>query len=879
MKTDLRTPVKLADYQPFAFEIEQTRLWFDLDEDATIVRSELTVIGKKSMAGPLVLDGENLELLDIKLDGRTLQADEYKLDEQALILSKLPPKCILEITTRFSPKQNLALSGLYMSGGRFFTQCEAQGFRNITYYPDRPDVMSKFEVHITADQDFPTLLSNGNLLTDGKLENGRHFALWQDPFKKPAYLFALVAGTFDLVEDEFTTMSDRNIPLRIYVDPGDAHLADYAMDALKRSMKWDEDVFGREYDLDLFMIVAVRSFNFGAMENKGLNIFNSSVLLADAKTATDANFEAIESVVAHEYFHNWTGNRITCRDWFQLCLKEGLTVFRDQEFSADQRGRAITRIKDVKTLRSRQFPEDSGPLAHPVRPSSYLAIDNFYTATVYEKGAELIRALKTIIGEDAFAKGMDYYFETYDGTAATMEQFLGCFAKTSGKDISKFLRWYGQAGRPHVNITEHWDEKTGTLDINFSQHTKPTAGEQEKQNVPIPIRIGMLGKSGPLPFKVKGQDNNFIEEAILVLEQQQQTWRLLELSERPVVSAFRQFCAPVDVQIKRSPEQQALLIASDPDWFTRWEEAQSFGRAQLLTMTKGIIEENNIKADPAYVAALSSIIGNEELDPAFIALSLQLPSEEEILHLSKEAVPEAIANARYELIRQIAEKNCARLLEIEENIRPQGEFQPDASSAGKRALANQALYMLSLLKTPDTRELAFKAWLDANNMTDTIAALSALDVSGSEKFQEALDQFYRKWHHVPLVMDKWFQIQASATQTKHISIIEGLISHPDFDLNNPNRARSVFGAFASGNLPLFHCPNADGYELFADGILQIDRQNPALAARLMGAFSSWRKVEPIRGELARRTIKRVKNAANLSKNTFEIASKHLASAN
>ena len=879
MKTDLRSPVKLADYQPFPFEIEQTELWFDLDENATIVRSKLKLVRKPDMDGPLILDGENLELLEIRLDNRKLNASEYELDEQNLTLSQLADKCVLEITTRFSPSQNLSLSGLYMSGGRFCTQCEAQGFRHITYYPDRPDVMSRFEVYIEADTSFATLLSNGNLLEQGNLPNHRHFARWQDPFKKPAYLFALVAGSFDLVEDEFTTMSNRTIPLRIYVDPGDAHLADYAMDALKRSMKWDEDVFGREYDLDLFMIVAVRSFNFGAMENKGLNIFNSSVLLADANTATDADFEAIESVVAHEYFHNWTGNRITCRDWFQLCLKEGLTVFRDQEFSADQRGRAICRIKDVKALRARQFPEDSGPLAHPVRPSSYLAIDNFYTATVYEKGAELIRALKTILGENDFAKGMEYYFETCDGTAATMEQFLDCLAKTSGRDLSKFLRWYAQAGRPIVRVDEHWDEDSKTLKLTFSQRTNPTPGETKKQNLPIPIRLGLQGLNGPLDFMVQNMHSSPVEETVIVLEDKQASWTFIGLDERPVVSVFRGFSAPVDVEIARTEQQQAHLIAHDPDWFTRWEEAQKLGRRQLQLMTSQIGQGSPPSVQPTYIEAMGAIIHNSRLDPAFVALAVQPPSEDEILQLTDNAIPKDIASARHELIRQVAKNNSDRLLELQEEIRPTGPFSPDATSAGKRALANQALIMMAHLQTSDSQEMAWRSWQDADNMTDTIAALHALDISGSQQFENALDEFCQRWRNTALVMDKWFQIQACATQTTTIGHIKDLLDHADFNLENPNRVRAVYMAFATANLPLFHQANGEGYDLLADGILQIDRQNPALAARLMGAFSSWRKVEAERRELAKKAIERVKSTSGLSKNTFEIASRHLMAIN
>ncbi|MBL4595476.1 MAG: aminopeptidase N [Robiginitomaculum sp.] len=871
MKTEQPVAVCLVDYTPFAFTIAHTHLWFELDETATIVRSELSISRNAGVDGPLVLDGEGLELLSLKIDGEVLDKSAFSLTEQQLIIAKLPDQCVVSITTKIAPASNHALSGLYISGGRFCTQCEAQGFRHITYYPDRPDVMSRFTVRLEADQTFATLLSNGNLLEAGELENGRHFAVWEDPFKKPAYLFALVGGVFDMIEDQFTTHSGKTVPLRIYVDPGDSHLALYAMDALKRSMKWDEDVFGREYDLDLFMIVAVRSFNFGAMENKGLNIFNSSVLLADADTATDDNFERIESVVAHEYFHNWTGNRITCRDWFQLCLKEGLTVFRDQEFSADQRGRAISRIKDVKALRARQFPEDAGPLAHPVRPSSYLAIDNFYTATVYEKGAELIRALKTMLGAQVFATGMAHYFDTLDGTAATMEQFIECFAKVSGTDLSKFLRWYGQAGTPHVTITSKWDEQAGQLAVTMQQKTPPTPGQKHKQSVPIPVRVGLLGKTGPVLFSVVGHAREELEETVLLLDEDQKTWVFEGLREQPIVSAFRQFSAPIVIHMERTKPQQAHVIASDPDLFNRWEEAQRFGREQLRTMTKQVLSGTEPMADPQYLSALSAVIDDPTLEPAFVALVLQPPSENEIFQLMKDAVPEAIHRARSTLLLQLAQANQAKLLAFQQTMRPAGTFQPDGKSAGMRALANQALVLLAHIDD----ERLVGAQVQADNMTDTVASLVALDAAKSNQLKPALDAFYAKWQNNPLVIDKWFALQATAHGTD-INALRQLLQHPDFSVSNPNRARAVYGAFSNGNLALFHTKNGDGYRLLAEGILEIDGENPALAARLMGAFESWRQVEPTRREIARSIITRVRDSDGLSKNTFEIASKHLA---
>lgn len=873
MKPEQAVQIHLADYQPYPFAIETTDLCFQLHETATLVQLKCKVSRKNNNTDPLVLDGENMQLLDVIIDGKTLNPNDYILSDQQLVLADVPDEFLLEIETKISPADNHALNGLYLSAGMYCTQCEAQGFRNITYYPDRPDVMSSFTVRVEADKSVKTLLSNGNLLDSGDLEGNRHFTLWEDPFKKPAYLFALVGGVFDLIEDHFITMSGRTIALQIYVDPGDAHLAEYAMDALKRSMKWDEEAFGREYDLDLFMIVAVRSFNFGAMENKGLNIFNSSVLLADAKTATDADFERIESVVAHEYFHNWTGNRITCRDWFQLCLKEGLTVFRDQEFSASQRGAAICRIKDVKTLRARQFPEDSGPLAHPVRPASYMAIDNFYTATVYEKGAELIRALKIILGAENFANGMDLYFATCDGTAATMEQFLDCFAEVSGQDLSQFLIWYGQAGRPTVTISQNWDPQAGTLELNFSQKTDPTPGQSKKQAVPIPVSIGLLGRSGALTFDIESLGCSQQQEAVLILDKPQQSWTFSGLSERPIVSVFRQFSAPITLQIERSSADQALIISSDPDQFNRWEEGQSFARAQLLQMSEQVLQNTDSRADEQYLTAISAILNDDNLDPAFVALCLQLPSDDEVFQMMENAVPEAIESAKLAMVRQLAVSNGGRLLTLQQQKRPAGAFKPDAESAGLRSLSNQALLTLSTLASDEVRELVWQVWKTCDNMTDTMAALTALKRSGANKYQQALGEFYEKWNKNPLVLDKWFSVQA--VNADSLGEIKALLEHRDFDLLNPNRVRAVYGAFAMANLALFHLADGRGYQLLADGILQIDKQNPALAARLMGAFSSWQKVEPVRGAIAREIINEVKSTNGLSKNTYEIASKHL----
>lgn len=875
MRTDQPVAIQLADYQPYPFEFDATRLDFDLHEDATIVKAEIDLVRKPGENGPLVLDGKGLELLEIAVDGKALDESAYTLDDDQLILTDVPDRCTLTTKARFSPAANKALSGLYMSAGRFCTQCEAEGFRHITFYPDRPDVMSKFRVRVAADRKFPFLLSNGNLIEEGELPENRHFAVWEDPFRKPAYLFALVAGNFDMLEDSFTTMSGREIPLRIYVDPGDAKYAEYAMDSLKRAMKWDEDVFGREYDLELFMIVAVRDFNFGAMENKGLNIFNSSVLLADAQIATDADFERIEGVVAHEYFHNWTGNRITCRDWFQLCLKEGLTVFRDQEFSADQRGGAIKRIKDVRTLRARQFPEDAGPLAHSVRPETYLTIDNFYTATVYEKGAELIRALKAILGDDGFAQGMDEYFNSCDGTSATMEQFLDCFARTSGRDLSGFLQWYRQAGTPRVKVEEHWDAEDGKLTLTFSQTTPDTPGQTDKEPVPIPLVTGLIGENGPVPVKAWGNAGETSDEVTLVLEEAQQSWSFGPYDERPVVSTLRRFSSPVILQQSRSNAERARLIAADPDWFTRWEEAQKFAKQNLLDMANDIVGGETPEPDSNLLEALGKVLADESLDPAFVALALQVPGEAELFQAMNNADPDAIRTARETLIHAFAGQYRELLETAQNQARPSGDFTPDSASAGRRALANQALAMLARLQDNKAQDTCLQAWLNATNMTDAMAALSALEASSSDEWESAMQDFYAKWQHNPLVVDKWFMMQAVAHRNADPATIAALCAHEAFDPLNPNRARSVYGAFATANLPAFHAVGGAGHDLLADGIITIDPKNPSVAARLAGAFESWRLLEPGRRATAKAAISRIRDSKDISKNSFEITSKQL----
>ena len=861
-------PTRLADYTPPNFQIDSVELDFDLKPKTTRVKSKLTL--KRLSEGDLHLDGEDISLKSVKLDGKPLKRADYTLTQTELVLTDLPDECVVEIETGCNPAENSKLMGLYVSGGRFCTQCEAEGFRRITYYPDRPDVLSVFTVRMKAPKDkYPYLLANGNMIDSGESEDRKsHYAVWEDPFRKPAYLFALVAGEFDTLEDSFTTMSGREIPLTIYVDPGDAPRADYAMDSLKRAMKWDEDTFGREYDLERFMVVAVRDFNFGAMENKGLNIFNSSLLLADAETATDMNFERIESVVAHEYFHNWTGNRITCRDWFQLCLKEGFTVFRDQEFSADQRGADVQRIKDVRALRSRQFPEDAGPLAHPVRPAEYMKIDNFYTATIYEKGAELIRMLKTILGPENFRKGSDLYFEMLDGTAATIEQFIECFEQATGEDLSQFMRWYEQAGTPELSVTV--DESLTTpvqgTRITFAQQTKPTPGQNEKTPVVIPIKWQAIGDNGPVS-----------EPQMTVLTTKENTVSLPRFDEGVSLSVLQDFSAPVILKSQQTSKDQLRLMAQDPNAFNRWEAGQTLARkligTQALAIESGVIPDTD-QALREYCEALRNTLHDENFDNNFKALALSTPGTAEILQSLDQADPIAAYLAGDWLSRAVGNRLRDDLLQRYHDLSDDGEFSPDAEPAGRRALRNRCLALLASGRDAVTAGLATEQLGTATNMTDELAALVTLTRLGGKRVNASMEKFYEKWKSNPLVIDKWFSVQGMRDHVEGVSAIKELTEHEVYDARNPNRVRALIGSFAMANPKLFHAPDGSGYDFFTGQVLDMDSRNPQVAARLLGAYEIWRKLDDRRQAQIKDQLNTV-IASNPSKNVLEIATKTL----
>ncbi|NNC37820.1 MAG: aminopeptidase N [Acidimicrobiales bacterium] len=870
MKTDTPVVTRLKDYKAPEFLTKTVDLKFELDPTKTIVTSTCHIQRSGEHTKDLRLDGEDIELVNISIDGKPLAKSQYSTTKSGLTIKNPPKEFTLQIVNTCNPSKNTSLMGLYVSGGRFCTQCEAQGFRRITYFQDQPDILSTYKVRIEANkQAYPTLLANGNCVEEGDLENGRHFAEWEDPFPKPCYLFALVAGEFDNINDSFVTMSGRTIPLDIYVDPGDASRAEYAMDALKRSMKWDEDVFGREYDLDRFMIVAVRDFNFGAMENKGLNIFNSSLLLADEASATDHNFESIESVVAHEYFHNWTGNRITCRDWFQLCLKEGFTVFRDQEFSADQRGRALQRIKDVKALRAHQFVEDAGPLAHPVRPASYMKIDNFYTATVYNKGAELIRMLKNILGAEQFRAGCDLYFDSLDGTAATVEDFIDCFEKSSGQDLSQFMRWYEQAGTPEVSVTTTHDAQQKSFRLHLAQKTPATAGQPSKQPFAMPVDIGLLDRKTEREISRKN----------VILKDRSASFEFSDVPDDPVVSVFRQFSAPVNVNIDVPASDRLVQMKSDPDLFNRWEAGQALARDLLVDLTQAI-ESGRVpkKTDflGMYVGAIGDIIRNPEIDNGFKSMAVTPPADDAVLQAMKgqPTDPLAIRQAIKLLRRAIAEHHFDAISALYSDLSNPVDFSPDAAGAGRRALRNTCLALLATLPGQQIAPLAREQLQAATNMTEEIAALLVLTRMGGHHAQHALSHFYDKWHGNPLVVDKWFAANAQIGGRQAIAHVRKMTEHEDYKNGNPNRIRALIGGFAAGNLENFHRLDGEGYRFVADNIIEIDRRNPQVAARLAGVFGIWSKVDNRRAILIQDELRRILKAKP-SANVMEIATKSL----
>jgi aminopeptidase N len=880
MRTEQAPPVRLQDYRPPDWLVETVDLDVSLDPKATRVRARLMLKPnpKAAAPAPLVLDGDGLDLRSLKLDGAVLAPALYMADTDRLTIAQPPQRPFrLEIETVIDPSANTRLMGLYRSGATYCTQCEAEGFRRITYFPDRPDVMAVYTTRVEAGAaEAPVLLANGNLVASGKIAGTtRHFATWHDPFPKPCYLFALVGGKLGCVEDRFRTMSGREVTLRIYVEPGKEDRCGYAMDALKRAMSWDEATFGREYDLDTFMIVAVSDFNMGAMENKGLNVFNDKYVLASPATATDADFAGIEAVIAHEYFHNWTGNRITCRDWFQLCLKEGLTVFRDQEFSADQRSRPVERISDVRGLRAHQFVEDAGPLAHPVRPALYHEINNFYTTTIYEKGAEVVRMLKALIGADKFRQGMDLYFTRHDGEAATVEQFVQCFADAAGHNLDQFMLWYSQAGTPEVVVNGTYQAASRTYRLEVAQTVPATPGQPDKEPMVVPLALGLVGRDGT-DLALKLADGRRIEGGIIALSKSTETFDFTDVKEAPVPSLNRGFSAPIRLVANLGADDLRFLAARDNDPFNRWQAVQVLATRLLVDNVAALRAGGAARDDAGFLAALRAIFADARLEPAFVAQVLTPPGEADIAReIGRDIDPDAIFTARSALRAAIGSHLARELSDRYARLGDDGPYRPDAAGAGRRALRNACLDLLVAAEQPGAVALAARQYQAADNMTDRLAALATLSLRDVPERAGALADFYTRHGDDPLIVDKWLSLQAAIPEPATLARVKALTAHAAFSFANPNRVRALIGAFAMANQTQFNRPDGGGYAFLVDTVLALDPKNPQVAARLLSALKSWRVLEPSRRALAQAALQRVAAAPALSRDVSDIAARAL----
>ncbi len=864
MRTEQPVEIRREEYTPPPYGISSVHLEFDLSPGATMVTAKLGMQPwcEESAGQTIRLDGEALNLLEIMIDGEELPKSSYTVDEAGLTLTSPPIKAFTLFTkVKISPELNTRLEGLYLSNGIYCTQCEAEGFRRITYFLDRPDVMAAYEVEIRAPKDeAPILLSNGDLVESGNLPDGRHFARWHDPHNKPCYLFALVAGDLGKTSDSFTTRSGKNVELAIWTEHDQVDKTSYAMDALKRSMAWEEKIYDLEYDLSQFNIVAISDFNMGAMENKSLNVFNAKYILADPLTATDSDYSFIESVVAHEYFHNWTGNRVTCRDWFQLSLKEGLTVFRDQHFSADMRSEPVQRIQDVRQLRARQFPEDAGPLAHPIRPESYMEINNFYTATVYEKGAEVIRMLSRLIGWDNFKKGIDLYFKRHDGTAATCDDFINAMADASGKDLSLFSRWYYQAGTPTLFVTENF--KDGIFELTIRQEVPATPGQVEKKAMEMPIEIGLIGADG--------QD---LVSQMLILKEDRQSWEFDGLTSAPIVSINRSFTAPIKLVHGETAANRTFRMANDRDPFNRWEAGQQFAQVILKSMALDIAANKSPEIPVEFIDAWGLGLVDPEIDPAFRSLIMTLPSVETIAEAMEIVNFDAIHAARQKLRNSLALAHRKNLQLLWEMSKDGGPFEPSAEAAGKRALGGTALGYLSRLDQGTA--LALEAATAATNMTDRMAALSALNDQPGFVRDAALKSFREEFDGQTHVLDKWFMLIATAPIPTVLQDIRQAMEDPAFKLSNPNKVRALIGAFVSANPTEFHNKDGSGYAFHAEMTLSLDKINPQTTARMLAPLGRWKRMDESRRIKMQDALKKIVSADGVSRDVFEIASKAL----
>lgn len=866
-----KTTIFLKDYTPPPYLVDTVDLRFELDPRATLVTATLQMRAGVENPGPLVLPGEQLELLSVHLDGTALPGDSYDFSDGELRIARVPEQFELRITNRINPEANTALEGLYRSSGNYCTQCEAEGFRRITCYPDRPDVMAVFTTTIIGDRkDCPVMLSNGNLVEEGEVDDGRHFVCWHDPFKKPSYLFALVAGNLVCIEDDFTTMSGRKVGLYIYVELRNHEKCAHAMESLKKAMRWDEETFGREYDLDRYMIVAVDDFNMGAMENKGLNVFNSKYVLARPETATDMDYEGIEGVIAHEYFHNWTGNRITCRDWFQLSLKEGLTVFRDQEFTADMTTRPVKRIHDVNVIRNFQFREDAGPMAHSVRPDSFVEINNFYTLTVYNKGAEVIRMIHTLLGADGFRKGMDLYFQRHDGQAVTCDDFVCAMEDACDYDLSRFKRWYSQAGTPELVVSSRYNTDTEKYFLTIKQDCPPTPGQEQKKPFFMPVTVGLLNQDG----------KTFLEET-LILKDEQQQFVFDNLDREPICSLLRNFSAPVKIKMERSDHDLAFLMAHDSDPFNRWDAGQQLAMKVLLAGITFFRQGQEFTVGSEFHHAFEKLLVDEHSDPAFLALALTLPGENWIAQQMTTVDPEAIFSIRQAFRYQLSFEHRDIFFENYHLLGTEGAYHYTAVEAGRRSLRNA---MLSYLLVPDVEgevagellELGEEQYRNSDNMTEVAAALAAVVNAGRERGDLLLADFYRKWQADPLVVDKWLTLQAACSLPGTLERVKALTRHPAFSLKNPNKVRALIGAFCSANHHQFHAEDGSGYVFLTDHILALDRMNPQVAARLLTPLTIWRRYDAARQQLMQEQLERINAESGLSSDVREIVDRSLA---
>jgi aminopeptidase N len=874
--------IHLADYHPTDFVLERVDLTFELDPKQTLVIQRSLMHRREGVADdvPLILDGDELTLKAVAIDGNAITESQYAVDSRQLVIHNLPTGTTFEVTveTILDPEANSKLMGLYRTNGTYCTQCEAEGFRRITYFMDRPDVLGVYTITIIGDgKANPVMLSNGNFLGAGDYGDGRRFAAWYDPHPKPSYLFALVCGDLGVVEDTFTTMTDREVALKIYVEHGKEDRAAYAMDALKRSMKWDEEAFGREYDLDIFMIVAVSDFNMGAMENKGLNVFNDKYILADPETATDQDYANIEAIVAHEYFHNWTGNRITCRDWFQLCLKEGLTVYRDHEFSADQRSRPVKRIAEVRHLKSEQFAEDAGPLAHPVRPQVYREINNFYTTTVYEKGSEVTRMIATLLGRPMFRKGMDLYFDRHDGQAVTIEDFIKCFEEVSGRDLTQFSLWYNQSGTPLVSVSAAYDAAAKSLKLSLEQMVPPTPGQQTKAPMHIPLAMGLLLDDGT-EAAVTAVTGGEFRDGVLHLTERAQTFTFEGVVSRPVLSLNRGFSSPVNLQLDQSPEDIVLIARHDSDLFSRWQAINHLAMRDLVTGVKATQAGQAAAASAELISILAATATNAALEPAFRAQALALPTEADIAReLGSDIDTDIVHAARDAVIASIALPLTAALQSLYQELKSDGPFSPDAASAGNRALRNSALTWLSYAEQTPAR--AHEAFTAADNMTELAHALQVLAhrFPDSTEAAAAIEAFETRFRSNPLVIDKWFAIQATVPGGKTVERVQALMGSPHFAPNNPNRLRSLLGSFAMSNPTGFNRADGAGYRLLAEQIIAIDKRNPQVAARILTSMRSWRSLEAGRAGHARAALVSIEKSGPMSTDVRDLIDRMLKS--